>query len=145
MEKDRHGKSYIVSIDQSTQGTKALLFDETAALLDRMDMAHQQKISKEGYISHDPEEIWENTLSVLRELLKRNQVKEGELKGIGISNQRETTVAWDRRTGSPVCDAVVWQCARAEKICEEIDEEDKEYIRESTGIPLSPAASTSAR
>ncbi len=138
MEKDRHGKSYIVSIDQSTQGTKALLFDETAALLDRIDMAHQQKISKEGYISHDPEEIWENTLSVLRELLKRNQVKEGELKGIGISNQRETTVAWNRRTGRPVCDAVVWQCARAEKICEEIDEEDKEYIRESTGIPLSP-------
>ncbi len=138
MEKDRNGKSYIISIDQSTQGTKALLFDETAALLDRADMAHQQKISKEGYISHNPEEIWENTRSVLRTLFTRNQIKEGELKGIGISNQRETTVAWDRRTGRSVCDAVVWQCARAEKICEEIKKEDKEYIWESTGIPLSP-------
>lgn len=131
-------KKYIIGIDQSTQGTKALLFDEKAELLDRADMPHRQKISKEGYVSHDLNEIWQNILKAVGILLDRNQVRDGKLAGIAVSNQRETTAAWNRKTGEPVCDAVVWQCARAVNICERFDPEEAEYIREITGMPLSP-------
>ncbi len=130
--------AYIIGIDQSTQGTKALLFDEEARLIGRTDRNHAQKVSREGYISHDPEEIYHNTILVFRDLLREYHIAEEEIKGIGISNQRETTVAWDRETGKPVCDAIVWQCSRAAKLCRDWAEEQKEYIRKNTGIPLSP-------
>ncbi len=129
---------YIIGIDQSTQGTKALLFDAKARLLAREDLPHAQKVSPEGYISHDPEEIYQNTVKVVEKLIRNRGIKEGEIAGIGISNQRETTVCWNRSTGKPVCDAVVWQCARAEGICRTVEEEEKDYIRQQTGIPLSP-------
>lgn len=129
---------YIIGIDQSTQGTKALLFDEEARLLDRQDLPHEQKISREGYVSHDPEEIYRNTLAVVRSLLETNNIDARSVEGIGISNQRETTVAWNRETGKPVCDAIVWQCSRAESVCRDFGEDEKKYIVENTGIPLSP-------
>lgn len=129
---------YIIGIDQSTQGTKALLFDDTAKLIARTDLPHQQKISREGYVSHDPEEIYRNTLMVVRSLLDLSQIDERLVKGIGISNQRETSVAWNRENGKPVCDAIVWQCSRAKDICEKIGEEDRAYIAANTGMPLSP-------
>lgn len=129
---------YIIGIDQSTQGTKSLLFDEHAQLLDRVDMPHKQKISEEGYISHDPEEIYDNTIKTVTMLIKKNQIPPEAITGIGISNQRETTVMWNRETGHPVCDAIVWQCARAEMICQEFGGAEKEYIAKYTGIPLSP-------
>lgn len=129
---------YIIGIDQSTQGTKALLFDGKARLIDRADMPHEQKISREGYVSHDLNEIWSNTLAVIKALLINNEVKAGELKGLAISNQRETTAAWDKETGEPLCDAIVWQCARAQEICEAVREEDAEYVKEVTGLPVSP-------
>lgn len=130
--------AYIIGIDQSTQGTKALLFDEHARLLDRTDMPHKQKVSAEGYISHDPEEIYDNTIKTVTELIRKHDIQPTAIKGIGISNQRETTVMWDRETGHPVCDAIVWQCARAEKVCQGFGKEEKEYIAGNTGIPLSP-------
>lgn len=131
-------KNYIIGIDQSTQGTKALLFGGKARLIDRADLPHEQKISKEGYVSHDLDEIWKNTLAVIETLLTRNEVKTGELKGLAISNQRETTAAWNRETGDPVCDAIVWQCARAQEICEAVGKDAAEYVREVTGLPVSP-------
>lgn len=130
--------AYIIGIDQSTQGTKVLLFDEEARLIGRMDRSHAQKVSPEGYISHDPEEIYRNTISAFRGLLDEYPIPDGGIRGIGISNQRETTVAWDRETGKPVCNAIVWQCARAAELCRNWEEEKKEYIRKNTGIPLSP-------
>lgn len=129
---------YIIGIDQSTQGTKALLFDCQARLLARRDQAHEQKINSRGHVSHDPEEIYRNTLEVVRRLLADNSVQDGEIQGIGISNQRETTVAWNRETGRPVCDAIVWQCARAADICKDFSEEEKALVRKRTGIPMSP-------
>lgn len=131
-------RKYILGIDQSTQGTKALLFNEHAVLLDREDRSHRQIISPQGYISHDPVEIYHNTLTVAVDLLKRHGVDGQSLMGIGISNQRETTAAWDAQTGKSVCDAIVWQCARAENVTKTITEEEKAYIVENTGIPLSP-------
>ena len=129
---------YVIGIDQSTQGTKALLFDGQARLIARTDKAHRQKISPEGYISHDPEEIYSNTVEVVRRLLTENGLTAQSVAGIGISNQRETTVAWNRETGKPVCDAVVWQCARGAEVCGDFTEEQKKRIVDSTGIPLSP-------
>ena len=129
---------YIIGIDQSTQGTKALLFDEKAALIAREDLGHRQIISPEGYVSHDMEEVYWNTRKVIKALLDKMQVSGSRIRGIGISNQRETTVAWNRETGKPVCNAIVWQCARAESVCRGFSQEKKDIIARRTGIPLSP-------
>lgn len=132
---------YILSIDQSTQGTKALLFDEQANLLKRVDMPHQQIVNEQGHVSHNPEEIYQNTLQVAASLIRETGIDKQEIVGIGLSNQRETAVVWERETGKPVTDAIVWQCSRSEAICRRIagtDADQAERIREKTGLVLSP-------
>ncbi|MGN0972654.1 MAG: glycerol kinase GlpK [Aristaeellaceae bacterium] len=132
-------KQYILGIDQSTQGTKALLFDEQGTLLCRTDRPHRQMIDEHGWVEHDPEEIYQNTLLVVRELVEKAGIEPSRLKALGISNQRETSVCWDRVTGKPVYHAIVWQCARGAAICEEIGRQGHaEAIRMKTGLPLSP-------
>ena len=113
-------KRYILAIDQSTSGTKALLFDETGLLLDRSDLPHEQKISENGWVSHDPMEIWRNTLQTVKNLVEKTGIDKTEIAAVGLSNQRETALIWDRKTGLPVADAVVWQCARGAEICERL-------------------------
>lgn len=110
---------YIISIDQSTQGTKALLFDETGSIMRRTDRPHRQIINEKGWVSHDPEEIYSNVLEVVKELLEG--VEKEYVVGLGISNQRETSLAWNRVTGKPYGNAVVWQCARAVDICARVE------------------------
>lgn len=127
----------VLAVDQSTSGTKALLFDEQGGLVGRSDLPHAQKISPEGWVSHDPMEIWRNTLQTVRTLLEQTGVAKEEIAVLGLSNQRETALVWDRDTGLPVCDAVVWQCARGADICEELREHGEE-IRQKTGLQLSP-------
>ena len=128
---------YILAIDQSTSGTKALLFDEDARLIGRSDLPHKQKISENGWVAHDPMEIWENTKGVARAVIEKTGINKDEVIGIGISNQRETALVWDRDTGLPVYDAIVWQCARGAKICEGLSDY-AEMVREHTGLRLSP-------
>ena len=128
---------YIISIDQSTQGTKALLFDETGSIIRRTDRSHRQIINERGWISHDPEEIYRNVLEVVKELLEG--VEKKCVVGLGISNQRETSLAWNRVTGKPYGNAVVWQCARASEICARVEKTgEAERIRQKTGMNLSP-------
>ena len=91
--------AYIISIDQSTQGTKALLFDETGTIVRRTDCAHRQIVNEKGWVSHDPEEIYRNVLTVVSKLLEG--IDANCVVGVGISNQRETTVAWNKITGKP--------------------------------------------
>ncbi len=130
---------YILGIDQSTQGTKAILFDEAGALLHRVDAPHKQYIDERGWVEHDPEEIFANLKHLVGELLQVTGIDPQEVRAVGISNQRETAVAWDRQTGKPLCRAIVWQCARGEKICERIARSGVgERIRFLTGLPLSP-------
>lgn len=132
-------KQYIISIDQSTQGTKALLFDEEGTLVSRKDMAHRQIVNDKGWVSHDPEEIYRNTVEVVKQLLASCDVEGGQILGVGISNQRETALIWDKETGKPLADAVVWQCSRAREICERRNiVQQAEKIREKTGLKLSP-------
>ena len=109
--------SKILSIDQSTSGTKALLFGANGVLLGRADRAHKQITPQNGWVEHDPEEIYRNTLVVTDNLLHQTGTPPEEIATVGLSNQRETVLAWDKETGKPVYNAVVWQCARAEELC----------------------------
>lgn len=130
---------FVLSVDQSTQGTKALLFDETGKLTHRADRPHRQITNEAGWVEHDPEEIWQNTLQVIRDVTEKAGIDRNEIAVMGISNQRETTVCWDRATGKPVCNAVVWQCARAAELCEQIEKAGYgKLVQQKTGIPLSP-------
>ena len=132
-------EKYIISIDQSTQGTKALLFDGEGHLLRRTDMAHRQIVNEKGWVSHDPEEIYRNTIRVVKDLVEESGIDRSLVQGIGISNQRETTLIWDKETNEPIADAIVWQCSRAADICERPEiKAAAEKIREKTGLRLSP-------
>ncbi len=128
-----------MGIDQSTQGTKALLFDEEGSLICRSDVPHKQYIDERGWVEHDPEEIYRNTLSVVKILVEKAGIDKNEIVTLGISNQRETAMVWDRATGKPVYNAVVWQCARGAEICAKIEAAGHgEMIRSHTGLQLSP-------
>ncbi|MDC7286664.1 glycerol kinase GlpK [Blautia schinkii] len=130
---------YVLGIDQSTQGTKALLFDEEGSLLCRCDLPHQQYIDERGWVEHDPEEIYRNTVAVVKNLVEKAGIDKKEIAVLGISNQRETAMVWERATGKPVCNAVVWQCARGAAICDKIEAEGHgEMVRAHTGLQLSP-------
>lgn len=132
-------EKYIISIDQSTQGTKALLFDETGSLIKRTDKSHEQIINEKGWVSHDPIEIYNNTIEVVRRLVEESGIDRSAVVGIGISNQRETTVAWNRLTGEPYGQAIVWQCARSAELCDRVAEKGiAEDVRMRTGMNLSP-------
>ncbi len=132
-------RQYIISIDQSTQGTKALLFDSSGSLIKRTDEAHEQIINKKGWVSHDPAEIYRKVIEVTARLLEESGIDKSKVAGVGISNQRETSLAWNRVTGEPVGKAVVWQCARAADICDQLVCAGwAEKIREKTGMELSP-------
>lgn len=128
---------YILSIDQSTSGTKALLLDEQGDLAGRADLPHKQKRNSRGWVSHDPMEIYQNTLAVAARLIQETNLQPKDIQAIAISNQRETALVWDRATGKPVADAVVWQCGRAQPICQRL-ENHAQAVRQKTGLGLSP-------
>ena len=130
---------YVLGIDQSTQGTKALLFNEEGSLILRSDLSHKQIIDERGYVEHDLNEIYANTISVVRDLVEKAGIDKSEITAVGISNQRETAACWYKDTGKPVYNAIVWQCARGAAICEQIEKNGyAELIRSHTGIQLSP-------
>ena len=131
-------EKYIIGIDQSTQGTKAILLDRTGGIAGKTYLPHEQIVNEQGWVSHDPEEIFRNTVQTVKMLIGQTAVDPKDVAAIGISNQRETTLAWERETGEPVGHAVVWQCARAKEIAAEADEEFAALVRERTGIPFSP-------
>lgn len=132
-------ESYIISIDQSTQGTKALLFNQEGVLLQRNDLPHRQIVNEKGWVSHDPEEIYQNTVQVVKNLVEESGISKESVKGIGISNQRETSLIWEKKTGKALANAVVWQCARAAEICRRVEQIGAaEMIPQKTGLALSP-------
>ena len=132
-------KKYVISIDQSTQGTKALLFEENGTLVCRTDKPHRQLIDDKGWVEHDLEEIYANTIQVVKDLVEKAGIDKSQLAVLGISNQRETAACWNKKTGKPVYNAIVWQCARGAAIAEEIESAGKaELVRAHTGLQLSP-------
>lgn len=131
-------KKYVGTIDQGTTGTRFALFrkDGTVAALSYRE--HRQIYPRPGWVEHDPTEIWENTRSTIKDTLATFKVNPEEIAAIGVTNQRETTVVWDRITGKPYCNAVVWQCTRTSQICDELKQRGLETsIRERTGLPVS--------
>ena len=130
---------YILAVDQSTQGTKGLLFDENGILVCRADRPHRQIVNDRGWVEHDPVEILQNTVGVCADVLDKSGVSSCRIAAFAISNQRETSMMWDKATGRPVYNAIVWQCARAAEICERAEiASQAEAVRRKTGINLSP-------
>jgi len=110
----------ILAIDQGTTGTTVLLLDRRGRLVSRGYEELPQHFPKPGWVEHDPQDILAVTLRVIARALSAGRVRAGALSAIGITNQRETTIMWDRRTGRPVANAVVWQCRRSAPLCEQL-------------------------
>ncbi len=128
---------YIIALDQGTTSSRAVLFNETGQIIDITQREFTQIFPQSGWVEHDPDEIWRSQYEVLNSLINRNKIKAADIVGIGITNQRETTVVWNKLTGEPVMNAIVWQDKRTADICEEMNEAGLEsYIREHTGLVI---------
>jgi glycerol kinase len=137
-------KKYILAIDQSTSATKVMLFNRQAELMHRVNLPHQQHYPQPGFVEHDAEEIWENTLTALKRVVLEAEIKITEIAAIAITNQRETAMIWDKTTGKPVANAVVWQCHRGAEFCNILKENSYEgLIMQKTGLIIDPYFSAS--
>jgi glycerol kinase len=135
---------YTLAIDQSTSATKAMLFDENAALVARASVDHKQYYPQPGWVEHDPVEIIENTYKATQQVLSESGVNRADVTSVAITNQRETVVVWDKRTGNPIYNAVVWQCNRGTHICEELIAQGHEpTVTVKTGLIINPYFSAS--
>jgi glycerol kinase len=129
--------SYVLAIDQGTTGTLALLLDHSGQAVGRAYSEFEQIYPQPGWVEHDPEKIWEVTCRVIEKALRETGIPSDQIAAIGITNQRETTVLWDRESGKPVHNAIVWQCRRTAPICNELREQGREaWFRERTGLVL---------
>lgn len=132
-------KKYILALDQGTTSSRAILFDRQGQIVGKAQKEITQHYPQPGWIEHDPMEIWGTQSGVLREVLETKGITPFEIAAIGITNQRETLVVWDKETGKPVHNAIVWQCRRTAEICKELKDEGFEpYIKENTGLILDP-------
>ncbi|ADC50117.1 glycerol kinase [Alkalihalophilus pseudofirmus OF4] len=128
-------KTYILSIDQGTTSSRAILFDKKGGIVHSAQKEFTQHFPKPGWVEHDANEIWGSVLSVIASVLSEADVTPGEIAAIGITNQRETTVVWDKHTGKPVYNAVVWQSRQTADICEELKASGhNELFRNKTGL-----------
>ncbi|OGP89876.1 MAG: glycerol kinase [Deltaproteobacteria bacterium RBG_19FT_COMBO_43_11] len=130
-------KSYVLALDQGTTSSRAILYDYDGKVVKIAQKEFTQFYPKAGWVEHDPMEIWGSQSGVVSELLATTGIGPEEIAAIGITNQRETTVVWERKTGKPIYNAIVWQCRRTSAICDELKARGLEkYIRENTGLVL---------
>ena len=128
-------KKYILALDQGTTSSRAILFDRTQQVIAMVQKEFRNIYPQPGWVEQDPMEIYASQYSVMMELLAKSAVSPDEVAGIGITNQRETTIVWDKHTGKPVYNAIVWQCRRTAELCERLEAEGlADYIREKTGL-----------
>ena len=126
---------FIVALDQGTTSSRAVLFNSQGNIEGIAQLEFKQHFPEPGWVEHDPMEIWESQWKVFEQLVNEHNIKAEEIAAIGITNQRETTIVWDKETGNPVYNAIVWQDRRTAYLCEEIKEKGEEpYIKESTGL-----------
>ncbi len=131
--------SYLLAIDQGTTSSRAILFSAGGEQIGVAQQEFHQHFPEDGWVEHDPEDIWNTTIDVCRAVLRDKGVSAADVAGIGITNQRETTIVWDRHTGEPVYRAIVWQDRRTADYCEELKQEGLEpWITEKTGLLLDP-------
>ncbi len=130
-------EKYIIALDQGTTSSRAVLFDQNAKIVDITQQEFTQIFPKPGWVEHDPMEILDSQFGVLKALVEKNKINPGTIEAIGITNQRETAVVWDKTTGKPVYNAIVWQDKRTANICEELKKEGLEdYVKSSTGLVI---------
>lgn len=126
---------YILALDQGTTSSRAIIFDKEQNIYGIEQKEFKQIYPKEGWVEHDPMEIWASQYGVLQEVLAKTNIEPEQIAAIGITNQRETAIVWDKQTGEPIYNAIVWQCRRTADICEKLKSDgfDK-YIKENTGL-----------
>lgn len=130
-------RKYILAMDQGTASSKAIVFDKQGRIVGKVEKEFDQIYPKAGWIEHDANEIWFTQASVVEEVFDRANITVEEIAAIGITNQRETTILWDRKTGKPVYNAIVWQDRRSSKICDKLKEEGRQdLIKDKTGLLL---------
>lgn len=135
---------YVLSIDQGTTSTRAIVFDHDGQVVSSGQMEHRQIFPHAGWVEHDPLEIWANTREVIGLALSRAELTRHDIAGVGITNQRETTIVWDKGTGLPVYNAIVWQDTRTQDIIDAIAKDHgSDRFREQTGLPLATYFSAS--
>ena len=128
-------KKFILAIDQGTTSTRAILFSTSGKLLYKSQLEFKQYFPKNGWVEHNPEEIWRTTKKVLLNAIAKSKKIRGKIIAMGITNQRETTILWNRKTGKPVYNAIVWQDRRTEDFCRKLKVRNKEsIIRKKTTI-----------
>lgn len=137
-------EKFILSIDQGTTSTRAILFDKQGNLRYSAQREFKQFFPHSGWVEHDAREIWKSVTEVVTQLFIENEIDASQIAGIGITNQRETTVVWDKRNGKPVYHAIVWQSRQSQEICDELIEKGySEYIQSKTGLLINPYFSAS--
>lgn len=128
-------EQYILSLDQGTTSSRAILFDRRGTIVDLAQKEFTQYYPQPGWVEHDPEEIWQTQLTVAREVLQKQGLQPSQIAAIGITNQRETTVVWNRHTGEPIYPAIVWQDRRTAALCDELKSAGhSEYLHQQTGL-----------
>ncbi len=130
-------KKYILALDQGTTSSRAILFDKDCNIKNVAQKEFQQIFPQSGWVEHDPMEIWQTQMDTAREVIKSAGICINEIAAIGITNQRETTVVWDKKTGKPVYNAIVWQDRRTASICDALKKKGLEkYVKENTGLVI---------
>ena len=128
-------KKYMIALDQGTTSSRAVIFDRSQRIVNIAQREYTQYYPKEGWVEHDPMEIYASQYGVLIDVLLMSGIRMDEVAAIGITNQRETTIVWEKKTGRPVCNAIVWQCRRTAAICEQLKADGYgDLIRERTGL-----------
>lgn len=130
--------SFIGALDQGTSSTRFMIFNEEGAVIGQHQLEHKQILPRPGWVEHDAWEIWERTVEVISESLRKSGISGKDLAGIGITNQRETTVIWDKQTGKPLHNAIVWQDTRTQEFLDNFSDSEKALIVRKTGLAIAP-------
>jgi glycerol kinase len=125
---------YVIAIDQGTTSTRAIVFDHSGSIVSSGQKEHEQIFPQAGWVEHDPKEIWDNTREVIGQALSKANITRHDIKAVGITNQRETAVVWDKNTGEAVYNAIVWQDTRTQKIVDRLADGDVERYKQKVGL-----------
>jgi glycerol kinase len=129
--------SFVGALDQGTTSTRFIIFDHGGHVISVEQKEHKQIFPHPGWVEHDPMEIWKNVRDVIQGALTKGGLSGSQLAGIGITNQRETAVMWNKHTGKPFSNAIVWQCTRTHEICKTLSSEGgQDRFRDKTGLPI---------
>lgn len=130
-------KQYVGAVDQGTTSSRFIIFDHQGRIVASAQKEHEQIFPQPGWVEHDPREIWINTAEVIGRALDKAGLTGADLAAVGVTNQRETTVVWDKTTGAPLYNAIVWQCTRTHRICKELMADGgQDRFRDKTGLPV---------